>query len=437
VKHIMERVINELTDHKAEADLIFSTAKTFKLSAQKGAISEYKVTSSQILGVRTIKDGRVGISYTESLDDESVALLIKQSLQNALTNEPNPHERILELSGHGQDEMIYPEKEVDVSIKSQKILELEASPKKLDSRVVAVPYNGYTEGEYSNYYMSSRGRTVSYKDKMYSIYCSALLDDSGKKANFSDVHSAHTFQELQWDKVVKTSLDTAKDILLEKSLPTGKYAVKFNTDCLKDLIECFSNFYSAKSALDKVNPWSEKLGQEVLSKNLTITDHPLYEGSFRISRFDSEGVERKPLTLVENGVLKNFYHNSATASYFKTTTTGHASRGASGPLGVSGTQMMITGKTSVEAPKKYLEVIQMDGLYSGANRVTGNFSVAVKGYVWENGQRTMTFGNITLSGNLIEILNRVQILETNLESSTDLSFFSVPLLFEGMSIAGA
>lgn len=88
-------------------------------------------------------------------------------------------------------------------------------------------------------------------------------------------------------------------------------------------------------------------------------------------------------------------------------------------------------------PPKYLEVIQMDGLYSGANRVTGNFSVAVKGHVWENGKRVMTFGNITLSGNLIELLKNVEVVGENLMSSTDESFFSVPLMFHGLSIAGS
>ena len=78
----------------------------------------------------------------------------------------------------------------------------------------------------------------------------------------------------------------------------------------------------------------------------------------------------------------------------------------------------------------------MDGLYSGANRVNGNFSVAVKGYFWENNQKVMTFGNITLSGNIVELLSRVEVTGDQLQSSTDQSFFSVPLIFHDLSIAG-
>lgn len=437
MKKIMERVINELIDEKAEADLFFTKSKSLKMSAQKGAISEYKVSSSQMLGVRAIKDGKVGISYTEALDDESVALLIKQVLQNAEISAPNEHERLLDLSGHVSDEASYPKDTTDIAVKTEKALWLESEVKKRDSRVVSVPHNSYSESEYEQYYLSSRGRSTSYSDRGYTAVTSALLEENGKKSNYYDFHAAHNFEDLKWSKVVETSLHHAQNILKEKMLPTGKYPVRFTADSLKEIIECFGNFYSAKSAKDKVNPWAGKIGEKVISENLTIEDQPLFDKSYRISKFDSEGVERKPLKLIEHGVLKSFYHNSATAKYFNTTTTGHASRGPSSSINVGGTNLLVHGKNVKPVPVKYLEVIQMDGLYSGANRVTGNFSVAVKGYVWENGNITSTFGNITLSGNLIEMLQRAEVVGKELEESSDLSFFSVPLIFDSMSIAGS
>jgi len=432
----MDRVMNQVSDLKAEADLILSTSKSLKMSAQNGAISEYKVSSAQILGIRVIKNGSVGISYTEAMDDDSVKYMIGQAIQNAETNEPNQNEKILELTGILSDESSYPENDTDIKFKTQKALELESEVKARDSRVVAVPHNGYSENEFTSLYLTSKGRFTKYSDKSYSIISSALLDDKGKKANFYDYNLAHTFNELKWDKVIDTSLFHARNILEEKSLPTGKYHVLFSPDSLKSLIECFSNFYSAKSAMDKVNPWSEKLGEQVVSKDISIEDQPLHDQAFRISKFDSEGVVRKPLSLIQDGMLKSFLHNSVTGNYFKTTTTGHGSRGAGSSLNVAGTHFLISGKNIKPRPNKYMEVIQMDGLHSGANRVTGNFSVAVKGYLWENNQKVMTFGNITLSGNLIELLKNVEVVGSELESSIDLSFFSVPLMFNDLSIAG-
>jgi PmbA protein len=436
MKQVMEKVLNELTDLKVQGDLIYSSSKSFKLSSQKGAISEYKVTSSAILGVRVIKEGRVGISYTEALDDESVKFMINEALENAKISEINEDETILQLDGHISDETYYTEAQIETATKIQKALELESKVKELDNRVTAVPYNGYTEGEYYSLFKSTAGRSASYADKTYSITSSALLEDKDKKENYYEYHMAHTFNELEWDKVIQNSLFHASHLLDKKSIPTGRYSVKFTEDCLKEILGCFSNLTSAKSALDKVNPWSEKLGQKVVSEDLTVIDDPLFNKAFRISKYDGEGVERKALSLIENGELKSFFHNSVTARKMNTKTTGHGARGPSSSLNVSGTNLIIQGKNVKPAPAKYLEVIHMAGLYSGANRVTGNFSIAVKGYVYENGVRTMAFGNVTLSGNIMDLLNRVEVIGDTLLASKDLSFFSVPLIFHDLSIAG-
>lgn len=435
MKNMMEKVMNQITDQKAQGDLMFSHSSSLKMSAQKNEIATYNVTSSQILGVRVIKDGKVGLSYTEALDDESLSMMVMQALQNAAVTDPNPNENIMELSGEVSDEFVVSEEEVDISLKTQRALELESKIKLLDSRVTSVPYNGYSEQDYTSYYLSSKGRFTTYRDKSFSITSSAVMEE-GRKSSFYDFHTSHTFKGLKFDKVIETSLFHARNLLQEKSLPTGKYSIRFTEDSLQSIFNCFSNFYSAKASIDQMNPWAHKLGENVISKDLTIVDHPLYERSFRTSKFDSEGVLRKPLTLIENGELKSFYHNSVTANYFKTQTTGHAARGPSAPMGVFGTDLLIQGKNVRPLPDKYLEVIQLAGLHSGANRVTGTFSLAVKGYLWERGERVATIGNVTISGNLMEFLNNVEVVGSELLSSTDESFFSVPLIFHGVSVAG-
>lgn len=437
MKNIMTKVLENLKKENAEGDLIFSASKSLKMSAQKGNISEYKVSSAQILGIRTIKDGKVGISYTESMDEDSLKLMVKEALSNGAMTEVNGNEKILTLSGDLIDNASYPEKEVDIAVKTQGALDLEGRVWTKDKRVIAVPHNSYVEGDYETLFMNSHGRFTSYTDKVYSISSSALLDEGGKKANFYHYNYAHRYEDLKWDEVIDTALFHAKNLLTEKPLVTGKYNVVFSPDCLNSLMGCFSNFYSSKSAMDKVNPFADKLETEVISSNLTIKDEPKYEKAFRGLSFDSEGVERKPLTLVQDGVLKTFFHNSVTANHFKVKTTGHANRGPASSLNVCGTHMVVTGKKVEARSSKYIEIIQMDGLYSGANRVNGNFSVAIKGYLWENGERTMTFANSTLSGNLIELLKNAVVVGNEVESSTDLSFFSVPMEFHHLSVAGS
>jgi PmbA protein len=432
----MENVISELQGKRAEGDLIFSSNKSLKMSAQKGMISDYKVSSSQILGLRAIKDGKVGISYTEAMDEESLKLMVEQALNNAENSNRNPHEGILDLKGDLLDHVNYAEDEIDIKIKTQKSIELESKVRALDSRVVAVPYNSFSENDSNLMYLSSKGRFTSSNDKIYSIASSALMEESGRKSNFYDYHLTHGFCDLNFEKVINTSLFHAKHLLTESPLKTGKYSIVFSEDCLKSIFECFSNFFSAKSAMDKMNPWVDRIEDMVISKNITIHDVPDYKNAFRKSLFDSEGVQQNSIELISDGVLKSFYHNSVTANFFNKKTTGHAIRGPSSSIGISGTNIVISGSKAESLPDTFLEVIQMDGLFSGANRVTGNFSVAVKGYFWERGERRQVVGNCTLSGNFMEMFKNVSVNNLCINASTDFNFFSVPLCFHDLSIAG-
>lgn len=437
MKTIMERVISELTDNKAEGDLILTTSKSLKMSVQNYLLSEYKVSSTQILGVRVIKDQKVGISYTESLDEDSLKTMIRQALENAETADENIYEQIQSLSGEVMDVQIPVQEDVKTEDKIKNVLELEAHPKRLDKRVQAVPYNGYSEHDVESHYLSSKGRYGLYTDQAYSIWSSVLLSEGDKKATYYDFHQAHRFGDLNWKKVVENSVSFAQQILQEQTIPTGQYQVMLTTDALSNLLGVFSRVFSAKATKDKVNPWGEKLGSVVASADITIEDHPLFPKTFRVSKFDDEGVERRPLKLVENGELRSFYHNSVTAHYFKTQTTGHGSRSATGTLGVDGTTLVITGKNAKPKPTRYLEIIQLDGLHAGTNAITGDFSLPVKGFVWENGEKVKTFGNVTLGGNFYEMLKNVEVGGEELIASTGQSFFSVPLIFNSLSIAGS
>ncbi len=436
MRTLLEKVVGKLVDAKAEGDVIYSGGRSLKLSSQKGSIAEYKVTGSRIVGVRAMKEGRVGIAFSEALDEGSLDLMVQQALANAEHSEENPFERLLDLSGGLADELTYPEAEVSIEEKTRRAISLETAVRAADSRVSAVPYNSFSENDYESSYLSSRGRYTAYADKSYSITSSAVMESGGVKSSYHDYDVAHTFGDLQWEKVIRTALEHAANLLTEAPIATGKYAVVFSPDCLQSLLGCFSNFTSAKAALDKLNPWADKLGTTVSAAELTLADEPQHPGAFRRSLFDAEGVEQKRLVLIQDGVLTNLYQNSVTARKLNTVTTGHAARGATSSISVAGTHLVLTGKHPKPRPSRYLEVIQMDGLYSGANRVTGNFSVAVKGYLWDNGERTQTVGKCTLSGNLLRLLQSAEVSGSGLTASTDRSFFSVPLVFHDLSIAG-
>jgi PmbA protein len=436
MREMLERLSGKLKQKGASGDIQISLSKSLKLSSQKNALSEFKVSSSKILGLRAIKDNRVGISFTESFDEESLDRVVKESLENAAYSLINEDESILSLSGELLDLHQPPLESVDIETKIEKALFLESAPKEKDARVVAVPYNSFSENEFEHLYLSTQGRFTHFSDHVFSISTSALMEEKGKKALFYDYHSSHNYHELDWNKVINQSLYHASHLLQEKPLMTKRYTVTFGPDVLKQIFECFSHFFSAKAVLDKINPWEGRLNQEVMPAYLSLYDVPEDPRFFRAKKFDSEGVASKKLTVIREGRLETFLHNSITAKKLNTVNTGHAYRANGGAMGVSSSHFLIHSDQKFSKPQNYIEIIQVDGLYSGANRVTGNFSVGIKGYLYENGVRTLTFGNSTLSANFAQLLLRACPVEGLDQLSTDQSFSTIPLFFDDFSVAG-
>ena len=99
---------------------------------------------------------------------------------------------------------------------------------------------------------------------------------------------------------------------------------------------------------------------------------------------------KKDLTLIENGILKTFYHNTATASFYNTQSTGHAIRGTRSSLNVSGSNLVITPGSMSDSDVQegtYLEVIDVMGIGPGSDSISGEFSFGASGYLCKNGKR--------------------------------------------------
>ena len=138
-------------------------------------------------------------------------------------------------------------------------------------------------------------------------------------------------------------------------------------------------------------------------------------------------------------MLKNFYHNSATANFFKTTTTGHASRGPKSALGVSGTNRLIKAGSTNEASLlsgTYLEIHSLQGLHSGANAISGEFSFGASGYLCRDGKRIQPIKGITVAGNYHKMLLNIGAIGDTLYNTNDKGLFAPLIRFSNVRIAG-
>ena len=199
----------------------------------------------------------------------------------------------------------------------------------------------------------------------------------------------------------------------------GKMKAMFMPNSWLALTWRISSGTSSKSVYEKVSPIAEKIGQKIFDEKLTIYDDPLNDKYPGARAFDDEGVACKPLTLVENGVLKSFYYDLNYAKKLNAKSTGHGyrtSQWGGDPLtlkpipALSHMSVKTGGKSLSELVKSMDKGVIIEyalGAHSG-NIPNGDYSVAVSpGLYVENGEIVGRVKDGMVAGNIYETLKNV------------------------------
>lgn len=426
----------------AEAtEILFNGSTSLSLKVEKGALSEHKVSNSSVYGVRLFKGEQVGMSYSEDSDPTSLKKMVDKALETMQYTPEKPFESL-----YAKDQLIVdPTKEMTFETatleeKIQCVLDLEAEVKKLDKRVKSSPYNGYSEGMNERAMMNSLGGKCYERYPFASCYTSALMEDQDKQAMYYESDMHRDFSLLNPRRCVEKSVEFAADFLKGETIKSGQYRVFFSPDLLSSFLGIFSSLFSGKALVEGTHPLKDKIGKKVASELLTITDCPRHKDAFYPTLFDDEGFASVDNPLLIDGVLNSLYHNSATSKQANVANTFNASRGPRSSLSVSGTTKVIATGDMTEAQIKsetVFEIVDMQGLHSGANPQSGNFSFAATGYLWDKGERKQVVRGVTVSGNFYEAIQEIAGVGDKSYSNTSRTLISPIICFAKLSVAGA
>lgn len=436
---ILEKVIDVAKKYNCEADVILSEGESLSLSSFEGKIDKLKVSGSKIVGVRVIKDQKAGISYSESLDDDALELMVKNAVENSSYSDLNENEGILKGRANGDVKDFSRNDMTSMQNKIQLAINLEKEVFAKDTRIAAVPYTGFAEQMGAKSFLNSQGTSFKEKTSYFSCYTSALIKEGGESSSHHHSAYALSFSELDWKSCVEKSYLHAEAWMNAKKVKSGKYDIIFEISALASLFDCFQGIFSGKRASDNNNPFLEKIDTQIGSKNLTIVDSPKFKDAFFPSFFDDEGEVQEDIVLVQNGKFQEFLHNSVTAKKLKLKNNFRASRGPKSALGVSSSTIVIKENSEQDSSLhegQYLELHSLQGLHSGANFYSGEFSFAASGYLCEKGQRIMPVKGITVAGNFYKMLNSIKTLGNRLDSTTNKGFFAPEIRFEDLYVAG-
>lgn len=190
---------------------------------------------------------------------------------------------------------------------------------------------------------------------------------------------------------------------------------------------------NGSSVARKTSFFKDSMGKEIAIPGLTITDDPFILRGPASRPFDSEGVSRGAMTMVENGVLKNWYLSTPVARELGLETNGRASSGG----GASSTNVRVapgdvTPEELIRSVGAGFYVTEMIG--HGVNPVTGEYSRGATGFWIENGELTYPVSEVTIASNVKDMLRRMTLAN---DIDPHFSIAAPTIAVEGMTLAGA
>ncbi|MDI9484566.1 MAG: TldD/PmbA family protein [Bacillota bacterium] len=430
-----------------EMEIYFSRSKSFSTRIFEKEVDSYNVSSAQGVGFRARFAGKVGYAYAETLDQESVELLVAGAKANAQIIDSDDEIEFYAGSPSYPETVSYNPSLEDVSAE-EKIdfaRELEAQAFAADNRVYMVNWAAAGHSETEVYIANTEGLEKSFsRNGAYGVVAALVREDGQVKSGRRIVYG-NDWSKFDAKQLAQEAVEEAVSLLGASSVPSGDCRILLRHDAAYNLLETFASVFSAESVQKGLSLLDGKLGQEIASPKVTLVDDPLLENGGASAAFDGEGVATRTKDVIEKGRLVTFLHNLKTAKKDGVEPTGNASRASfKSPVGISPTNFFIQpGEKSYDQLVADLSdgiiIIDVQGLHSGANPVSGDFSLGAYGYLVEKGKVVRPVDQITIAGNFFKLLAAVEEVGSDLQFGTPGPrghIGSPSLLISSLSVAG-
>ncbi|MGA8671079.1 MAG: TldD/PmbA family protein [Terracidiphilus sp.] len=434
----------------SDAEAVAREGDEFSVNVRMGEVETLKESGSRALGLRVFQGKRSASTSTSDLTPEGIRLLVDGALALVKVTEEDPLNGLPEREEFGavkEDQHLYFE---DVySLPGPERIEwarrCEAAALAADPRITNSDGGSFDAATGRKVLANSRGFMGSYRTSYAGVSAAPLaVDTNGSMQRDGWWSGSRCFALLESPEAV--GAEAARRTLRRlgaRRVPTQKVPIVFAPEVARSLIGSLFEAASGDSIWRHASFLAGKLGETIAAPNLTLVDDntmmlPTGVGGFGTSPFDGEGLPSRRTVVVENGVLRNYLLNTYTARKLGMKSTHNASRGLAGTPGIGCGNLYLEPGTLT--PEQIIGDIPA-GLYVtslmgfGTNIVTGDYSRGATGLWIENGVLTHAVEEITIAGNLGEMLRNVTAIGNDLKFRSSVA--SPTLRIDGMTIAGA
>ncbi|GAA0110221.1 TldD/PmbA family protein [Clostridium tertium] len=426
-----------------EYEVYYVDRESLSINAYNEEVEKYNLTTSYGLSFRGKINDKIGYSYTEILDDDAINMLVKNAKESALVIENEDIQFIYEGDKEYAEVNTYykalenlpADKLIDLA------LSMEKEAKTLDNRVTSFGGCGigYSKARYG--IINSKGLNLENKSNLLSAYVVPIIKNGEDMHDGMGYVTANSIEDVDPRKLAQDGINEAISRIGGKSVSSGKYKAVINNEAMVSILSTFAGVFSGDAVQKGLSLLKGKEGEIIASKQVTLLDDPHLENGLASVPFDDEGVATKKKDIIHEGKLMTLLHNLKTANKGNTKSTGNGFKNSyASPVGVSPTNLYIQkGEKSFEELLKDvgegLLITEFAGLHSGANSITGDFSLAAKGFYIKDGKKDYPVEQITVAGNFFDLLKNIEEVGSDLKFPMS-SIGSPSVKITELSIAG-
>jgi PmbA protein len=422
-----------------QADALAVRAVSLSVDVRDGAVEESQRSEGDDLGLRVIVGRKQAVVSTNDLKGDGFEALAERAVAMARAA---PDDRFAGLADASQLATKFPALDL-IDPDMPDVVQLETLAREAEAaglEVAGVTKSGgasASAGIGGLVLVTSHGFHGATIASRHGISMTAIAGEgTGMERDYdftstlhaSDLESAATIGRRAGERAIKR--------INPRKVTTRRVPVVFDSRISGSLVGHLSSAVNGSSVARKTSFLREKLGEKIFASGIDIIDDPLRPRGLRSRPFDAEGIAGRERKLVENGVLKTWILDCATARELDMATTGHAQRGVSStPAPGPSNLHMAAGAKSPQA----LIADIADGFYvtdmigMGVNLVTGDYSRGASGFWIENGECTYAVSEVTIAAHLSDMF-------ASLVPANDLVFrygTNAPTIrVEGMTVAG-
>lgn len=433
----LEEAVHKALDlaalHSSSAEVGITKSSGFKTTTRLGNLEQIEFNRDGSLWINIYSGERRGSASSTDLSQKSIAQAVNAAIEAARYTSSDPCSGLAEPELMAFDApklqlyfpwVVEPQEAASLAAQSEQI----ALGK--DRRIVNSEGAAVSSHCKVRVYGNSHGFLKSYLSSSHSLSCCVIAEQGGsmeRDYSYTVARSPDDLASSEWvgEEAAQRTLARLGARQVETQLAPVILRAEVATSLWHHFISAISggNLYRRSSFL------LESLGEELLPKWLSITEHPHLSKGLGSAPFDAEGVKTQELEIVSAGRLQTYLLDSYSARQLGMRSSGHSG-------GVYNWNFL--GQTEelpamIRRMGRGLLVTELMG--QGVNMVTGDYSRGASGFWVEHGEIQHPVHGVTIAGNLRDIFHNIAAIGSDIETRSNIQAGSI--LLESMKIAGS